>query len=542
MKIVNTKFDKSETLGKLLCVTPLNTNTAVKAKKVSNTEVKADRSKPVTSHSTPKNEQSQKQSANVIARRIYRITKTETHTSVTRTNISVSNSTIVESSNSVKRSKSKDTKSKNTVLKNTKVKSPSTNARMMSSSVSIGSNKRETMNSTVCQSKANVLKAKTVNAIKMVRILVKRALFTSPLAAKSRNLGDTSVVAKSRNFIEKLWEQFGNDHFATITGCGEQFCNGDLEVAFHSNTCYVQNLKGEYLLTGSRNSNLYTISISEMVASSPVCLMSKATSTKSWLWHRRLSHLNFGTINHLTKKYLVDGLPKFKYDKNHLCSACEQGKSKKASFPPKLVPSTKFKLKLLHMDLYEPIRVASINGKRYILVIVDDYSRYTCVFFLYTKDEAPDMIINFITPIQRSLQAQVLKVRSDNETEFKNEKLWKFYAKSLCYPTNDHDDLGKMKPKADIGPGFNCSNFLDSLEYSQLVPSKKELDNLFGLFYEEYYATSTPEVSEDSAANTLDNKDTPSSSLIIVEENEAPQITTSLMCEIMLVYCLFCHL
>ncbi|GJY94722.1 retrovirus-related pol polyprotein from transposon TNT 1-94, partial [Tanacetum coccineum] len=108
---------------------------------------------------------------------------------------------------------------------------------------------------------------------------------------------------------------------------------------------------------------------------------------------------------------------------------CEQGKSKKASFPPKLVPSTKFELELLHMDLCEPMRVASINGKRYILVIVDDYSRYTWVFFLHTKDEAPDMIINFITPIQRSLQAQVLKVRSDNETEFKNEKLWKFYAK-----------------------------------------------------------------------------------------------------------------
>ncbi|GKD38165.1 hypothetical protein Tco_1258372 [Tanacetum coccineum] len=96
-KNVNTKFDKSETLGKLLYVTPLNKNTSIKAKKVSNTEVKVDRSKPVTSHSTPKNEQSQKQR--------------------------------VESSNSVKRRKSKDTKSKNRVLKNTKVKSPSINAR-----------------------------------------------------------------------------------------------------------------------------------------------------------------------------------------------------------------------------------------------------------------------------------------------------------------------------------------------------------------------------------------------------------------------------
>ncbi|GKF50982.1 integrase, catalytic region, zinc finger, CCHC-type containing protein [Tanacetum coccineum] len=114
--------------------------------------------------------------------------------------------------------------------------------------------------------------------------------------------------------------RFGNDHFTVIIGYGDyvqgnltichvyyveglgynlflvgQFCDGDLEVAFRSNMCYVRNLEGDDLLTGSRDSNLYTISISEMAASSPLCLMSRATSTKSWLWHRRLSHLNFGT-------------------------------------------------------------------------------------------------------------------------------------------------------------------------------------------------------------------------------------------------------
>ncbi|GJT42051.1 integrase, catalytic region, zinc finger, CCHC-type containing protein [Tanacetum coccineum] len=131
-----------------------------------------------------------------------------------------------------------------------------------------------------------------------------------------------------------------------------QFCDGDLEVAFRSKTCFVQTLEGDDLLTGDRESNLYTISISDMAASSPVCLMSKATSIKSWLWHRRLSHLNFRTINDLTKHDLVDGLPKFKYSKDHLCSACERRKSKKYSHPPKLVPSTHSKLKWLHMDLW----------------------------------------------------------------------------------------------------------------------------------------------------------------------------------------------
>ncbi|GJS49223.1 retrovirus-related pol polyprotein from transposon TNT 1-94 [Tanacetum coccineum] len=147
--------------------------------------------------------------------------------------------------------------------------------------------------------------------------------------------------------------RFGNDHFAAITGYGDyvqgnitichvyyfeglgynlfsvgQFCDGDLEVAFRSNTCYVRNLEGDDLLTGARESNLYTISISDMAASLPVCLLSKATSTKSWLWHRRLSHLNFGIINDLTKHDLVDGLPKFKYSKDHLCLHVSAGKAR----------------------------------------------------------------------------------------------------------------------------------------------------------------------------------------------------------------------
>ncbi|GKA83909.1 retrovirus-related pol polyprotein from transposon TNT 1-94 [Tanacetum coccineum] len=187
--------------------------------------------------------------------------------------------------------------------------------------------------------------------------------------------GDRSLL---RNFIEKFMGtvRFRNDNFAAITGYGDyihgnitichvyyveglghnlfsvgQFCDGDLKVAFCSNTCYVQNLQGDDFITGGRDYNLCTISISDMAASSPVCLMSKATSTKSWLWHQRLSHLNFGTINDLTRLDLVDDLPKFKYGKDHLCSACESGKSKKASHPPKLVPSDHSKLELLHMDL-----------------------------------------------------------------------------------------------------------------------------------------------------------------------------------------------
>nr|GFB65910.1 retrovirus-related Pol polyprotein from transposon TNT 1-94 [Tanacetum cinerariifolium] len=103
--------------------------------------------------------------------------------------------------------------------------------------------------------------------------------------------------------------------------------------------------------------------------------MAKASPTPEWLWHRRLSHLNFDYINLLSKKDVVIGLPKLKYVKDQLCSSCELSKAKRSSFKSKVVPSMKRRLNLLHKDLCGPMRVASINGKKYILVIVDDYSR-----------------------------------------------------------------------------------------------------------------------------------------------------------------------
>nr|GEY89742.1 integrase, catalytic region, zinc finger, CCHC-type, peptidase aspartic, catalytic [Tanacetum cinerariifolium] len=101
-----------------------------------------------------------------------------------------------------------------------------------------------------------------------------------------------------------------------------------------------------------------------MASASPICLMARASSTKSWLWHQRLSHLNFDTINDLARNDLVAGLPKFKYHKEHLCCLCEQGKSKRASHPPKPIPNSRQRLHLLHMDLCRPMRIASINEKR----------------------------------------------------------------------------------------------------------------------------------------------------------------------------------
>ncbi|GJT45252.1 retrovirus-related pol polyprotein from transposon TNT 1-94 [Tanacetum coccineum] len=168
---------------------------------------------------------------------------------------------------------------------------------------------------------------------------------------------------------------------------------------------------------------------SDMMASSPICLLSKASKTKSWLWHRRLSHLNFGAINHLARHGLVRGLPKLKFEKDHLCSACAMGKSKKKPHKPKSEDTNQEKLYLLHMDLCGPMRVASVNGKKYILVIVDDYSRFTWVKCLRSKDEAPDFIIKFLKMIQVRLKVPVRRIRTDNGTEFVNQTLREYYEK-----------------------------------------------------------------------------------------------------------------
>ncbi|GKE98365.1 retrovirus-related pol polyprotein from transposon TNT 1-94, partial [Tanacetum coccineum] len=193
------------------------------------------------------------------------------------------------------------------------------------------------------------------------------------------------------NFVSKFLGtvRFGNDQIARIMGYGDyqlgnviisrvycvegighnlfsvgQFCDVDLEVAFQKNTCFIRNLE--------------------------------ASKIKSWLWHHRLSHLNF---------------------------ACTLGKSQKTSHQPKAEDTNQEKLYLLHMDLCGPMCVASIKGKRYILVIVDDYSRFTWDRFLKTKDEAPVAIIKCIKNIQVRLKATVRDVQIDNGTEFVNQTL-----------------------------------------------------------------------------------------------------------------------
>ncbi|GJU61876.1 retrovirus-related pol polyprotein from transposon TNT 1-94 [Tanacetum coccineum] len=256
------------------------------------------------------------------------------------------------------------------------------------------------------------------------------------------------------NFMKKFIGTviFRNDHFGAIMGYGDyvigdsviyrvyyveglghnlfsvgQFCDSDLEVAFRKHSCYVRDTDGVELIKGSRGSNLYTILIEDMMKSSLICLLSKASKNKSWLWHRRLNHLNFSTINDLARKDLVRCLPRLKFEKYHLFSACQLGKSKKHTHQPKPDNTNLEVLNTLHMDLCGLMRVQTINGKKYILVIIDDYSRFTWVKFLRSKDETLEIVIKFLKQIQVGLNKTVRYIHTGNGTKFVNKVLTEYY-------------------------------------------------------------------------------------------------------------------
>nr|GEV81797.1 retrovirus-related Pol polyprotein from transposon TNT 1-94 [Tanacetum cinerariifolium] len=192
----------------------------------------------------------------------------------------------------------------------------------------------------------------------------------------------TSNRALLTNFMEKFLGtvRFGNNEYAVIAGYGDvvigsmtikkvyyvegfghnlfsvgQFCDKGLEVAFRKATCFVRNEDGVDLLTDDRSSNLYTIALNKVASNSSTCLLAKASSSQFWLWHQRLSHLNFATINNLVKNNLVQGLSKMKFEKDHLCSACEQGKIHQKHHKSKTAFASNKPLYLLHMDLCGPM-------------------------------------------------------------------------------------------------------------------------------------------------------------------------------------------
>nr|GEX37218.1 putative ribonuclease H-like domain-containing protein [Tanacetum cinerariifolium] len=209
-----------------------------------------------------------------------------------------------------------------------------------------------------------------------------------------------------------------------------QMCDKKNSVLFNDTECIVlsPNFKlideSQVSLRVPRKNNMYSVGLKNIIPKGGLTfLFAKATSDESKLWHRRLGHLNFKTMNKLAKGNLVRGLPSklFKNDQTYI--ACQKRKQHRASCKPKIENSISLPLHLLHMDLFGLPFLKSLKKKMYCLVVTDDYSRFTWVFFLATKDETSGIFKSFITEIENLVDHKVKVIRCDNRTEFKNSKM-----------------------------------------------------------------------------------------------------------------------
>nr|GEY50819.1 uncharacterized mitochondrial protein AtMg00810-like [Tanacetum cinerariifolium] len=339
-KSVDTKFDKpfvvrqpnAQRIPKpsVLCKSAPFSNSLeriyfLKTKSVPKTNVSEGLSKPVTAQTLPQTAWQDVSNINVLKPGMYRIDNRKTQTrapqlpqTVRNTNPRVSTSIGVNNKTNVSRPHYKSNQLRDKVLpNNSQVKPKKTQVEVHPRIPSVFN------------------KMKTVSACKD--------------SLNSKTLNANAVCATCNKWL------VDSNHFACVTKM------------LNNVNARTKKPNGNDLLTGNRGSDLYTISLQESTSSTPLCLMAKASPTQAWLWHRMLSHLNFNYINLLSKKDVVIGLPKLKYVKDQLCSSCEFSKAKRSLFKSKAVPSSKRRLNLLHMDLCGPMRVASINEKKYIL-------------------------------------------------------------------------------------------------------------------------------------------------------------------------------
>ncbi|GJU74688.1 putative ribonuclease H-like domain-containing protein [Tanacetum coccineum] len=212
-----------------------------------------------------------------------------------------------------------------------------------------------------------------------------------------------------------------------------QICDKQHKVLFTETECLVVTSdfkmpdENQILLKVPRQHNMYSFDMKTPgPAKSFACLIAKATSDESKLWHRRLGHINFNNLNKLVKGNLVRGLPSKVFKNDHTCVACQKGKQHRASCKAKLERMITEPLHTLHMDLFRPTSVKSINHASYCLVITDDCTRFSWVFFLATKDETSGILQNFIRQIENQLNHRVKIIRSDNGTKFKNINMLEF--------------------------------------------------------------------------------------------------------------------
>nr|GFA14856.1 hypothetical protein [Tanacetum cinerariifolium] len=389
---------------------------------------------------------------------------------------------------------------------------------------------------------------------------------------------DTFSIVKRPNNNGVIWKKKGSSNTSINTPFRKK-PRDSINVRSKSNMIksLPRTVYGVDLLTGDRSLNFYTIALNGVASNSSTCLLEKASSSQSWLWHQRLSHLNFATINNLVKNNLVQGLPKINFEKDHLCSACEQGKIHRKHHKSKTNFASNKPLYLLHMDLCGPMCVQSINGKRYVLVVVNDYSWYTWVFFLHSKDKASKVIISFIKKTRVNIQLQVQRVRMDNGTMCKNQTLAKFFdevgitqqfsaartpqqngvverrnrtlvkaARTMltfanlpsCYLLNDYKDVGELKAKGDIGvfvgyskesAAFRIYNKRTRKIHESVNIMKSLTTNVKTLINEEVFHEVSESFQGESSSSSLNNDVQQSSEEVILPQTNTQSISNNMI-------------
>ncbi|KAK1685598.1 hypothetical protein QYE76_046446 [Lolium multiflorum] len=227
------------------------------------------------------------------------------------------------------------------------------------------------------------------------------------------------VVAHNITLVDVMLVKTLGYNLLSVSALGKMgfavFIDNDIVVLLWSKTLKVA-------FVGYREHNLYVVDFSGTTTTSTMCLFGKADV--GWLWHRRLAHVNMRTLQSLHKGNHIVGLMKnMCFAKDRVCRACVEGKMHDSPHPSKTIISSKRILELLHVDLFGPVTHASLGAKKHCLVIVDDYSRYTWVYFLKTKDETQQIFIDFATEVQRQHNLLIMAIRSDNGSEFKNYTL-----------------------------------------------------------------------------------------------------------------------
>ncbi|KAK1415024.1 hypothetical protein QVD17_30793 [Tagetes erecta] len=213
-----------------------------------------------------------------------------------------------------------------------------------------------------------------------------------------------------------------------------QICDKSYSTLFDDSFCYILKpgfkIDNEWVVVKApRDRDVYKLDMSQIDADTETtCLIAHASNDESQLWHRRLSHSNFRNMNRLVTGNHAVGIPSKKFSTTDLCPACLKGKQHRMSFKSKLENSISKPLQMLHMDLFGPTNVQSIGRKSYCLVIIDDFTRFSWVYFLHAKSETAELLKEFIIKIENQLECKVKTLRSDNGTEFKNANVDLFCA------------------------------------------------------------------------------------------------------------------